>query len=66
MLAITWCRIFLSFSLRLKKVKLYKTINLPVVSYGYETCSLSLREVRRLRVFEYRLLRRIFGPKMDR
>jgi hypothetical protein len=57
---------FFVFQFAIKKVKLYKTINLPVVSYGYETCSLSLREVRRLRVFEYRLLRRIFGPKMDR
>jgi len=36
-----------------------------VVSYGYETWSLILREGRRLRVFENRVLRRIFGPKWD-
>jgi len=33
--------------------------------YGYETWSLTLREERRLRVFENRVFRRIFGPKMD-
>jgi hypothetical protein len=38
---------------------------LPVVSYGYETWSLTLREERRLRVFENRVLRRIFCPKRD-
>jgi len=38
---------------------------LPVVLYGCETWSLSLREEHRLRVFENRVLRRIFGPKMD-
>jgi hypothetical protein len=36
-----------------------------VVCYGYETWSLILREGRRLRVFENRVLRRIFGPKRD-
>jgi hypothetical protein len=35
------------------------------VRYRYETCSLILREERRLRVFENRVLRRIFGPEMD-
>jgi hypothetical protein len=45
------------------KVKIYKTIILPVVLYGYETWSLTLREEYRLRVFENRVLRRIFGPK---
>jgi hypothetical protein len=44
------------------KVKIYKTIILPVVSYGCETWSLTLREEHRLRVFENRVLRRIFGP----
>jgi hypothetical protein len=44
---------------------LYKTIILPVVLYGCETWSLTLREEHRLRVFENRLLRRIFGPKRD-
>jgi hypothetical protein len=47
------------------KVKIYKTIILPVVLYGCETWSLTLREELRLRVFENRVLRRIFGPKRD-
>jgi hypothetical protein len=47
------------------KVKIYKTIILPVVLYGCETWSLTLREGHRLRVFENRVLRRIFGPKGD-
>ena len=42
-----------------------RTIFLPVVLYGCETWSLTLREERRLRVFENRVLRRIFGPKRD-
>jgi hypothetical protein len=41
----------------------YKTIILPLVLYGCETWSLTLREEHRLRVFENRVLRRIFGPK---
>jgi hypothetical protein len=47
------------------KVKIYKTIILPVVLYGCETWSLTLREEKRLRVFENRILRRILGPKRD-
>jgi hypothetical protein len=47
------------------KVKIYKTIILPVVLYGCETWSLILREVHKLRVFENRVLRRKFGPKRD-
>jgi hypothetical protein len=47
------------------KIKIYKTVILPVVLYGCETWSLTLREEHRLRVFEYRVLRRIFGPKRD-
>jgi hypothetical protein len=47
------------------KVKIYKTINLTVVLYGCETWSLTLRERNRLRVFENRILRRIFGPNRD-
>jgi hypothetical protein len=43
----------------------YKTIILPVVLYGCETWSLTLREEHRLRVFENSVLRRIFGPKRD-
>jgi hypothetical protein len=47
------------------KVKIYKTIILPVVLYGCETWSLTLREEHRLRGFENRVLRRIFGPTRD-
>jgi hypothetical protein len=47
------------------KVKIYKTIILPVVLYGCEPWSFTLREVHRLRVFKNRVLRRIFGPKGD-
>ena len=47
------------------KIKIYRTIILPVVLYGCETWSLTLREERRLRVFENRVLRRIFGPKRE-
>jgi hypothetical protein len=45
------------------KVKIYKTIIQPVVLYGCETWSLTLREEHRLRVFENRVLRRLVGPK---
>jgi len=51
---------------RTLKIKVYRTIILPVVLYGCETCSLTLREERRLRVFENRVLRRVFGPKVGR
>jgi hypothetical protein len=44
---------------------IYRTIILPVVLYGCETWSLTLREEHRLRVFKNRVLRRIFGPKRD-
>jgi len=47
------------------KIKIYRTIILPVVLYGCETWSLTLREVRRLRVFENRVLRKIFGSERD-
>jgi hypothetical protein len=47
------------------KVRIYKTIILPVVLYGSETWSLTIREEHKLRVFENRVLRRIFGPKRD-
>jgi hypothetical protein len=47
------------------KIKIYRTIIVPIVLYGCETWSLRLREVHRLRVFENRVLRRVFGPKRD-
>jgi len=47
------------------KVKVYRTIILPVVLYGCETWSLTLWEERKPRVFENMVLRRIFGPKRD-
>ena len=47
------------------KIKIYRTVILPGVLYGCETWSLTLREERRLRVFENRVLRGIFGPKRD-
>jgi len=47
------------------KIKIYITIILPVVLYGYETWSLTFREECRLSVFENRVLRRVFGPKRD-
>jgi hypothetical protein len=47
------------------KIKIYKTIILPLFLYGCETWFLTLREEHRLRVFENRVLGRIFGPKRD-
>jgi len=47
------------------KIKIYRTIILPVVLYGCETWSLTMREECRLRVCENIVLRRIFGPKRD-
>jgi hypothetical protein len=47
------------------KITICKTRVLPVVLYGCETWSLTLREEHRLRVLEIRVLRRIFGPKRD-
>ena len=47
------------------KIKIYRTIILPVVLYGCETWSLTLTDERRLRMFENGVLRRVFGPKRD-
>ena len=47
------------------KIKIYRTVISPVVLYGCETWSLTLREERKLRVFENRVLRKIFGPRRD-
>ena len=52
------------FSKKLK-VKTYKTNIVPVVLYGCETWSLTLREEHRLRVFVNKVFRKIFGAKMD-
>jgi hypothetical protein len=56
---------YLSSSLLFKnvKIKIYRTIILPVVLYGCKTWSFILRKECRLRVFENKVLRRIFGPK---
>jgi hypothetical protein len=50
---------------KISKIKIYRTIILPVVLYGCETCSLTLRKERSLRVFENRMMRRIFEPRRD-
>jgi len=64
-LAIIGCLFLLSPSLLSKnvKIKIYRTVILPVIVYGCETWSLALRQERTLRVFEYRVLRRIFDPR---
>jgi len=48
------------------KIKVYRTKIFTVVLYGCETWSLTIRDERRLRVFENRVLRKIFGPKRDK
>jgi hypothetical protein len=47
------------------KIKIHRNVILPVVLYGCKTWSLTLREECKPRVFENRMLRRIFGPKRD-
>jgi hypothetical protein len=47
------------------KIKIYRTLILPVVLHGCETWSVILREQHRLAAFEDRVLRKIFWPKMD-
>jgi hypothetical protein len=47
------------------KIRIYKTVILPVVLYGCNIWSLALREEYRLKTFEERVLRRIFGPMTD-
>jgi len=54
-----------SFLSKNLKIKIYRTIILPVVLYGCETWSLIFREVRKIRFFEKKVLRRVFGPKKD-
>jgi hypothetical protein len=46
-------------------MKIYRSVIVPVVVYGCETWTLTLREEYRLRVFEITVLRRIFGTKRD-
>ena len=53
------------FAIQNLEIKIYRTLILPVVLYGCETGSLTLREERRLRVFKNRVLRRVLGPKRD-
>ena len=67
MLALIRCRIFCLPLLLSKnlKITIYRTIILPVVVYGSETWSRTLREERTMRMFEKSVLRRIFGPKRD-
>jgi hypothetical protein len=47
------------------KIRIFKTVILPVVMYECETWSLTLRKKHRVRVFEKRVPRRVFGPKRD-
>ena len=47
------------------KIKIYRSIILSVVLYGCEIWSLTLREERKLKVFENKVLRRIFGPRRE-
>jgi len=47
------------------KIKIYRTITLPAVLYGFESWSLILREERRVMMFENRVPRILFGPKRD-
>jgi hypothetical protein len=68
MLAIIHCRTFchpVCYPKICILIKIYRTIILPVTLYGFESWSLTLREEHRVRVFEGRVLRRIFGPKRD-
>ena len=66
LLAIIQCRIFCLSGYHPKiQRQTYKTIILPVLVFGCKTWTLTLRQKRRLRVSENRLLRRIFGPKRD-
>ena len=67
MFAITGRRIFclpVCFP-KTSKIKIYRNIILPVVLYGCETWSVTLREESKLRVFKNRVLRRTFGSKKD-
>jgi len=55
----------LSLITKIFKIKIYRNIILPLVLFGRKTWSFTMREERRLRLFENRVLRRIFEPKRD-
>jgi len=57
----------MSFSLLFKnvKIKIHRTITLPFILYGFETLSLTSREEHRLKVFEDKVLRKIFRPRRN-
>jgi len=67
LLSVILCRIFCLpvCSLKQTRIKIYGNIILSFILYGCETWALTLREERRLRMFENKVLRRIFGPKRD-
>jgi hypothetical protein len=66
MLAIIQSKIFcFPVSYKKLKIEIHKAVILPFVLYGCETWSFTLREEYRVRFFEYRVLRRIFGPKRE-
>jgi hypothetical protein len=48
-----------------KQIEMYRTLNLPLVWYGCDTWSFTLRQINRIRLFEMRVLRRVFGPKRE-
>jgi hypothetical protein len=55
--------LFSRLILKKLNIKIYRTVILPVVLYGCQTWSLTLREEHRLRISENRVWRKIFGPK---
>jgi len=57
---------FLPVCIQNLKVKMYTTVIMAVVLYGCQSWSLTLREKRRLRVFDSKVLRRVLGPKSDK
>ena len=56
----------LQFATKYININIFRTIILPFVLYGFETWSVTWREEHRLRVFESKVLRRIFGPERDK
>jgi hypothetical protein len=60
-----WDHCTCCYSVQHIEIKIHRTIILSVVLYGCETWSLTLREEHRLRVFENRVVRKIFGPKRE-